>query len=484
MTTTSPATVPEPLSCPRCRLPLPSDGFGALRCPACSLDIAMQPAAPVSGGAPPTIAELQPLFPDHELQCLLGRGGMGAVYKARQRRLDRIVALKILLPQAGTEAEFRARFEREARALASLAHPGIVGIHDLGQAGPYCFLVLEFVDGASLRELLREGPLTARDVLAWVPQLCDALQYAHDRRIVHRDIKPENILIDGDGRVRIADFGLARLLGDEAGVGLSAVAIGTPHYMAPEQVSGSRALDHRADLYALSVVIYEMLTGQLPIGRFGPPSDRAAAARPFDALVMKSLAPEPEARHQQAHELKSEVAGASDPRRAASASDAMRQPAEAASAAPPPVRPREFPIHALIGAGLVLVAQFMSWISIDGTTPFGVSFHQRIPGWHLMIGIVPAWFTLVAAWVAAWLSVWRHFGRRIPAGSVLIATSAGLLLVIYLVLLCGSSERSELEFGAVLAGLSLLAWNAIELRRMGEASGPVPMPFRRPRRRR
>jgi cation transport ATPase len=231
-------------------------------------------------------------------------------------------------------------------------------------------------------------------------------------------------------------------------------------------------------------VIYEMLTGQLPIGRFGPPSDRAAAARPFDALVMKSLASEPEARHQQAHELKSEVAGASDPRRAASASDAMRQPAEAASAAPPPVRPREFPIHALIGAGLVLVAQFMSWISIDGTTPFGVSFHQRIPGWHLMIGIVPAWFTLVAAWVAAWLSVWRHFGRRIPAGSVLIATSAGLLLVIYLVLLCGSSERSELEFGAVLAGLSLLAWNAIELRRMGEASGPVPMPFRRPRRRR
>ncbi|MCU0866615.1 MAG: serine/threonine protein kinase [Planctomycetes bacterium] len=484
MTTTSPATVPVPHSCPHCRLPLPSDGFGALRCPACSLDIAMQPAAQMSGGAPPTIAELQPLFPDHELQSLLGRGGMGAVYKARQRRLDRIVALKIMLPQAGTEAAFLARFEREARALASLAHPGIVGIHDLGQAGPYCFLVLEYVDGASLRELLREGPLTARDVLAWVPQLCDALQYAHDRRIVHRDIKPENILIDGDGRVRIADFGLARLLGDDAGVGLSAVAIGTPHYMAPEQVSGSQALDHRADLYALSVVIYEMLTGQLPIGRFGPPSDRAAAARPFDALVMKSLATEPDARHQQAHELKREVAGAADPRRTARAHDGARQHPEAASAAPPPVPAREFPIHVVIGVGLVLAAQFMSWVRIDRRTPFPVQFDQMISGWHLTIGIVPAWFTLVAAAVAAWLSVWRHVGRRIPAGSILIATSVGLLLVIYLVLLCGSTDQSELEFGAVLAGLSLLGWNAIELRRMGEASGPVRMPFRRSRRRR
>jgi serine/threonine protein kinase len=168
----------------------------------------MQPRTTSAPGlAAPDIAELQPLFPGHELQTLLGRGGMGFVYRARHRKLDRIVALKLLRPDLSSDPAFAERFEREARALAMLDHPGIVGIHDFGQAGDYFYLVMDFVDGANLREVLAQGCLTTRDILAFVPQLCDALQYLHDHRVVHRDIKPENILVDQDGRVHIADFG-------------------------------------------------------------------------------------------------------------------------------------------------------------------------------------------------------------------------------------------------------------------------------------
>ena len=140
---------------------------------------------------------------------------MGAVYKARQRELDRVVALKILPPGIGQDPAFAERFTREAKALAKLNHPGIVTLYEFGKADGLFFFLMEFVDGVTLRQLLEGERISAREALAIVPQICDALQYAHDQGIVHRDIKPENILLDRQGRVKVADFGLAKLVGTE-----------------------------------------------------------------------------------------------------------------------------------------------------------------------------------------------------------------------------------------------------------------------------
>ena len=142
---------------------------------------------------------------------------MGVVYKARQKTLNRLVALKLLAPERVRDAKFAERFAREAQALAALNHPNIVTIHDFGQAGGFYYLLMEFVDGVNLRQLLRARKFTPEEALAIVPPLCDALQFAHDRGIVHRDIKPENLLLDKAGRVKVADFGIAKMMGTETG---------------------------------------------------------------------------------------------------------------------------------------------------------------------------------------------------------------------------------------------------------------------------
>ncbi len=139
---------------------------------------------------------------------------MGVVYQARQPRLNRLVALKILAPEREKDPAFAGRFEKEAQALARLSHPNIVTIHDFGEAGGMYYLLMEFVDGVTLRQLLNASRVSPREALAIVPQICDALQFAHDHGIVHRDIKPENILLDRLGRVKVADFGLAKLVGE------------------------------------------------------------------------------------------------------------------------------------------------------------------------------------------------------------------------------------------------------------------------------
>ena len=226
------------------------------------LDLAKAPTAAQAGRfVPPTPEEMDRLIPDYTFLALIGQGGMGAVYKAVQKRLDRIVAVKVLPPELAKEAGFTQRFEREAKALARLSHPNLVAVHDFGLSGEWCYLVMEFVDGANLREVMRTGRLTPPEALAIVPQICSALQYAHDQGVVHRDIKPENILLDQRGRVRIADFGLAKLRQDPDNAGqtltLSGSVLGTVHYMAPEQVEGCKDVDHRADIYSLGVVFYE-----------------------------------------------------------------------------------------------------------------------------------------------------------------------------------------------------------------------------------
>jgi hypothetical protein len=203
------------------------------------------------------------------------------------------------------------RFTREAQTLARLNHPNIVQIFDFGvTADGRCHILMECVDGVNLRQAMRDGKLSPEEAMGIVPQICEALQCAHDEGIVHRDIKPENILIDKRGRVKIADFGLARLLRPDPGktrLTMSRQVMGTPQYMAPEQFEHPLEVDHRADIYALGVVFYEMLTGELPIGRFEKPSARVQVDVRLDEVVLRSLERAPERRYQSAVAVKTEV---------------------------------------------------------------------------------------------------------------------------------------------------------------------------------
>jgi predicted Ser/Thr protein kinase len=265
---------------------------------------------PPGSFAAPSPADLAGRFPQLAILELLGQGGMGAVYKARQLKLDRIVAVKLLPPEWGRDPAFAERFAREARALARLSHPNIVAVHDFGESDGLFYLVMEYVDGANLRHVLEDGPLNPARALAIVPQICDALQYAHEEGIVHRDIKPENILLDRKGRVKIADFGLAKLLGrPRAAFTLTGThqVMGTLDYMAPEQRQRPQEVDHRADIYSLGVVFYEMLTGELPLGRFAPPSQVARVDARLDPVVFRALEREPQRRYQRASHVKSDV---------------------------------------------------------------------------------------------------------------------------------------------------------------------------------
>ena len=280
---------------------------------------------------PPAPAEIAALFPQLEILECLGRGGMGVVYKARQPRLNRLVALKILAREKEQDAQFAERFTREAQALARLNHPNIVTVHDFGTVGQASslplsekqneksetgkmpvlhYLLMEFVDGLNLRQLLQARKMPSDQALTIVPKICEALQYAHEQGIVHRDIKPENILLDKSGRVKIADFGIAKMLGDEPGQQTltgAKDAVGTPHYMAPEQIEKPLSVDHRADIYSLGVVFYEMLTGELPLGKFQPPSKKVQIDVRLDEVVLHALEKEPELRYQQASQVKTAV---------------------------------------------------------------------------------------------------------------------------------------------------------------------------------
>jgi tRNA A-37 threonylcarbamoyl transferase component Bud32 len=308
-------------ACPDCGAALPSNAPEGL-CPQCLLQqgagsgvtpSALQDAhtGPYPGPIPaPQPQELARHFPHLEILELLGQGGMGAVYKARQVKLDRLVALKVLPPEVGREPAFAERFLREARALARLSHSHIVGIHDFGEVEGLYYFVMEFVDGGNLRQLMSGRPVEPARAGHIVAQVCEALDYAHGEGVVHRDIKPENILVDRKGGVKIADFGLARLVirtpADFSLTG-SRQIMGTPYYMAPEQIDRPQEVDHRADIYSLGVVLYELLTNKLPLGSFKPPSQQTRVDARFDAIVLRALAREPEQRYQTVGELKSDL---------------------------------------------------------------------------------------------------------------------------------------------------------------------------------
>jgi polar amino acid transport system substrate-binding protein len=299
--------------CPQCGASLPSDAVQQL-CARCLLRAGEPSSAatpeqtlPFTPSAAPPAEEIAALFPHLQILGVLGRGGMGVVYKARQPDLDRVVALKVLSPGLQDDPEFAERFAREARALARLQHPHVVTVFDSGQVGDVYYLLMEYVDGVSLRESLQNGSLDPALALRIVSQSCDALQYAHDAGVVHRDVKPENVLLTHDGEVKIADFGLAKLLAEEGrAFRLTSEhrVMGTRHYMAPEQQESPLRVDHRADIYSLGVVFYELLTGEVPVGSFAPPSRKAAVSPRLDEVVLKALARDPGQRYPFAGDLK------------------------------------------------------------------------------------------------------------------------------------------------------------------------------------
>ncbi|KAF0175645.1 MAG: Serine/threonine protein kinase [Limisphaerales bacterium] len=347
---------PSEARCPRCAAPLPPNAPEGL-CPRClgALNLATETVptgadAPGASPQPPlTPAELAPHFPQLEILECLGRGGMGVVYKARQKTLNRVVALKLLAPERVTDAGFAERFTREAQALARLNHPNIVTIHDFGctRAGAqpetgFYFLLMEFVDGVNLRQAMKAGRFTPEQALAIVPPVCEALQYAHEQGIVHRDIKPENLLLDKAGRIKIADFGIAKMLetgGAELPLGHSteaaqqrgpagqeSLAAGTPQYMAPEQRTAPQRTDHRADIYSLGVVLYELLTGELPGAKLQPPSRKVQIDVRLDEIVLRALETKPELRYATAAEFRTQVENITD----STASSGHARPSEPA----------------------------------------------------------------------------------------------------------------------------------------------------------
>ena len=268
-------------------------------------------AMPTTAFVPPDPGDLAGQIPNLEILRLLGQGGMGAVYEARQTHLDRSVALKVLPPHIGRTKAFSERFLREARSLARLNHARIISVYDFGcTESELYYFIMEFVDGMDLRRMIQSKALSVPDILSIVPQVCDALEYAHEEGIVHRDIKPENILLNKKGEVKIADFGLAKLMDQSSVVqNLTQVGqiMGTPQYMAPEQIERPAKVDHRADIYSLGVVFYEMLTGELPLGRFAPPSQQTHTDTRLDPVVLRALNKLPDDRYQQARDIKTDV---------------------------------------------------------------------------------------------------------------------------------------------------------------------------------
>ena len=404
--------------CPQCGTPLTESAPAGL-CPRCLMALNLQTETAFTGEtipkqaqAPLTPEQIAPFFPQLEIQGLLGRGGMGVVYKARQKTLNRWVALKLLAPERVNDPKFAERFTREAQALAALNHPNIVTIHDFGQAGGFYFLLMEFVDGANLRQLLRARKFTPEEALAIVPTLCDALQFAHDRGIVHRDIKPENLLLDKTGRVKIADFGIAKMLGaspvNEAAGPLAPAAeatqnaVGTPGYSAPEQRSDPQRVDSRADIYSLGVVFYEMLTGELPGKKIELPSRKVHVDVRLDEVVLRALESQPELRYQQASTFKTEVE---------TIAGSPEKPTVPRLPAPVPPPLSRFQKFLLTVANVVLAGllAFTGWLAFETEIFFNVLYFY-------VVFMVPALILLTVGRTVTSSVEWRFWRRPFAAG--------------------------------------------------------------------
>ncbi len=254
----------------------------------------------------PTVEEMNALLPQYEFHKLAAFGGMGAVYRAQQASLDRPVAVKILPPAFGKEAEFADRFKTEARAMAKLNHTNIVTVYDFGISREgHFYLVMEWVEGHTLHELVQKGNIPLRKVANYVMQLCDALHFAHSHKILHRDVKPGNIMVNEEDRVKVADFGLARPMTGEA----EENPFGTPDYAAPE-IMDKRGVDQRADIFAAGVVLYELLTGRVPATPRRSVTEYSPVNKRWDEIIAKATDPDPDKRYPDALEFRAHMAAA------------------------------------------------------------------------------------------------------------------------------------------------------------------------------
>jgi serine/threonine protein kinase/class 3 adenylate cyclase/CHASE2 domain-containing sensor protein len=261
---------------------------------------------------PPTVEELQALMPGYAIDKMLGCGGMGAVYRGVQRNLDRPVAIKILPPGVhAKDASYAERFKNEARMLAKLVHPSVVAVFDSGEtAGGQLFFVMEYVDGTDVAAMIsRQSHLQPDQARTIALHVCDALKAAHDLGIVHRDIKPANVLINQKGQVKVADFGLARMHEAETGeLTRTGCAVGTPDFLAPEVALLGMQADGRADLYALGVMLYQMLTGKMPRGSFKTATAQVPGLDPrFDAIIQRAMKMDRTERYQSAAEMRHDL---------------------------------------------------------------------------------------------------------------------------------------------------------------------------------
>lgn len=288
-------------------------------------------APSLARSAPPLPEELTMMMPfgRYSVQVRVGQGGMGAVYRGTQLSLGRPVAIKVLRVSDGYDFAFEDRFRREARAMAALNHPNIVAIYDYGHLGTeFLYFVMEFVDGTDLGEIMRLGRMTPELALQVLPQICAGLEYAHSKGIVHRDIKPANIMLTRQGEVKITDFGLAKDVARSPSVATDThMVMGTPEYAAPEQFNAHREVDHRADIYALGVMMYQMLTGTLPRGAWQPPSTLRPGIEPqLDAVVIRALMPDRQHRFQSVGDLRRALEAALAPVPTQPASPPIQQP--------------------------------------------------------------------------------------------------------------------------------------------------------------
>ena len=261
----------------------------------------MESHAQDQGFQAPEVEELKPLFPGFEIDGFLARGGMGAVYAGRQKSLDRPVAIKILPREFGADEQFRANFESEAKTMARLNHPNLIGVYDFGDADGYLFIIMELVEGDSLFDAAYGRVVDPVEAARLVAEICSGLSHAHQHGILHRDIKPENVLLAPGPQPKIVDFGLARPTGH--GPGADEAIFGTPGYTAPEVLENPAAVDQRADIFSVGVLLFELLTGQRPGEAWQPPSALAGCDAQFDEIVRRAMHPSPAMRYADAEEI-------------------------------------------------------------------------------------------------------------------------------------------------------------------------------------
>ena len=314
----------------------------------------------------PGLDELADLFPGYEFEGLIACGGMGAVYAAIQRSLDRHVAIKILPREFGNDEAFRAGFETEAKAMARLNHPNLIGVYDFGDVKGMLYIIMEYVPGQSLFHSSHGTAIDAGEVVRLITGICLGLAHAHQHGIIHRDIKPANILLDLHAEPKIGDFGLARPIENKIGEGEE--IFGTPHYTAPEVVTAPQSVDHRADIFSVGVMLHELLTGRLPADDPRPPSAIVHCDPRFDAVVRRATDTNPDNRYTSAADLAEDlrkISTSPGPRILQTAASRTARTAPRAKSAPSTFHPRpSLPVKRSSPLPAILIVLLLAGVGI------------------------------------------------------------------------------------------------------------------------